>query len=788
MATGTIPKPDVFIKEVFVTTSPTLIPPALPVVVVGVNKQVEFKQNVGAYDSSAASYAYPHLPEGANVDTASVLAYLTNKYGTFTIANTDFSADEDSVDVEPNITITRTVIATQGTGETTATTTTFAPPNVVDGVTVAGAYTLTSASSTFETDGVKPGMSLFIVSGADEGIYQVASVDSETQLTVDLKSDSVNWKPFVGFAGSTGANFRFMTDGSSFVDNAADFLDDGVVPGMTLVIEEGINAGNWRVEKVVSDIELKLNQILLNTQHTGNPGAGTLVFTDTGKNFTTMGVQVGDILIIETGTDAAERTVAAVGTTTLTVSGVNFVGSASVDYRIVRIFENESNVSYRVDHRDSLVTGDVLISYTAIRTDNIGDLVSIETVDELESKVGPAIPENPLGFACFLALQNTDTIIYATAVEDDTTTDHLAAAEFLETREVYGIAVLSTDPAIHQIWKSHVDNMSDEESKRERICFINRLLFTYETKTSGDQGFVDLVNTFSADDGDFINDEVTAGMYVKLLVDGEITETARIVRVVDGQHLELVAPGLAVHSYHDLNWRIDTKALDKLEQAQFLADYSKAFADRRVYNVWPDEIQVSYEVPLHGDDTFDQSDTEVTVEVPGFFACAIVGAMVANYPPQQPFTNLPFAGIIGLQHSNEYFSPIQLDTIATGGTYIVVQDTPTAPCYSRHQLSTDISQIEKRELSITKDVDYVAKFLRNQLRPYIGKYNITQTFLEMLRTVVTGVMKNLIGEGQLIDGQLVSLVQSTDQPDTVLVTVDILVPYPCNYIRVTLLI
>jgi len=785
---ATIPKPDVFVKQEFVTTSPTLIAPSLPLMIVGVNKQVEFKQNAGAYDATATSYSYPNLPEGAEVETASVLAYLTNSHGTFAIDDDDFTADADSVDVEDNITITRTVIASTGSGETTATTTTYAPPNPSDGETdTTTPYVFTG--SDFQTNGVKPGMSLFILSGADIGIYQVAAVASETSLTVDLKSDGTNWKPFAGFTDTASSlSYRVMADGSSFTDEEADFLDDGVVPGMSLVIESGDNAGTWRIEKVVSDVELLLNQILLDTEFaSGDTTVGTTTFTDSGKNFTTIGVKAGDTLIIETEDDAGERTIATVGTTTLTVEGANFAGDTGADYRIVRVFETEDDVQYRIDERSSIVTGDVLISYTAVRTDNIDDVVTIETLDELEEKLGPAIPENPLGFAAFLALQNTDTTVQATAIEDDTTNDHTQAAEFLESREVYSIAVLSQLPAVHQIWAAHVEQMSDEESKHERICFINRELFVYETKTTGSDGLVTAATDFSAATGDFINDEVTAGMYVKILEEGVVTESARIVRVVDGQTLELVAPGLTVSAYEQ-DYRIDTKDLDKTEQAQFIADYSTAFANRRVFNAWPDEIQVSYEEDSHGDDTFDTSETEITGEVAGYFAGAIVGAMVANYPPQQPFTNLPFAGIIGLQHSNEYFSATQLDIIATGGTYILVQDTPTAPCYCRHQLSTDVSLIEKRELSITKDVDYISKMVRDTLRPYIGKYNITKTFLEMLRTITEGVLRKLVSEGQLINGTLVSLAQSEDQPDTVLVEIDLLVPYPCNYIRVTLLI
>ena len=103
MATS-IQKPDVFVKEEFVTVNPTLGTPALPVVLVGLNKQVEKKQDVGAYDSTSTSYAYPGLPTGAVVETASVAAYLTNEHGTFAIDSGDFSADADSVDAADSLT------------------------------------------------------------------------------------------------------------------------------------------------------------------------------------------------------------------------------------------------------------------------------------------------------------------------------------------------------------------------------------------------------------------------------------------------------------------------------------------------------------------------------------------------------------------------------------------------------------------------------------------------------------------------------------------------------------
>jgi hypothetical protein len=106
----------------------------------------------------------------------------------------------------------------------------------------------------------------------------------------------------------------------------------------------------------------------------------------------------------------------------------------------------------------------------------------------------------------------------------------------------------------------------------------------------------------------------------------------------------------------------------------------------------------------------------------------------------------------------------------------------------RHQLSTNITTIETRELSITKVVDFCAKFLRTGLRNFIGTFNITQPFLDTLSTAIQGML-GFLGENNIIlGGELNNLIQSQEEPDVVLVDVTLDVPYPCNYIRLTLVI
>ena len=81
--------------------------------------------------------------------------------------------------------------------------------------------------------------------------------------------------------------------------------------------------------------------------------------------------------------------------------------------------------------------------------------------------------------------------------------------------------------------------------------------------------------------------------------------------------------------------------------------------------------------------------------------------------------------------SNDSYTNRQLNVMAAGGVYILVQDAQGGPVVCRHQLSTDTSTIETRELSITKVVDFTAKFMRAGLRNFIGRSNwVNDTWFE----------------------------------------------------------
>jgi hypothetical protein len=97
-----------------------------------------------------------------------------------------------------------------------------------------------------------------------------------------------------------------------------------------------------------------------------------------------------------------------------------------------------------------------------------------------------------------------------------------------------------------------------------------------------------------------------------------------------------------------------------------------------------------------------------------------------------------------------------------------------------------VSTVQKREFSVTKIVDFVAKQLRLGLEGKIGKFNITQPFLDALSTAVQGLGRNLTESGVLLSFNIVSIEVNATQVDRIDITVALGVPIPANFIVLTL--
>ncbi len=462
----------------------------------------------------------------------------------------------------------------------------------------------------------------------------------------------------------------------------------------------------------------------------------------------------------------------------------------------------------------------VYLQYTAVRQDvsplasNPGLLRFNDTI-ALEDALAPISTANPLALGLFFALVNAPGIEVTGLGVDATSPDaefgtveaFTRAAEFLENFEVYALAPLTHDQTVGQVFNTHVNFMSDPTQKGERITLWNPetpvrevdalvasgtegdaiTTVTFDTKVTNlsallQNAGVNPIGTIPSTEGVFLDLAGDALNYSVESINGGVLTLRQVFAAgtnEDGFYattaltLPIISEAFAVR-VRGAELLTVSGTQDKARVADTIANLGQSFLNRRFWMTFP----ASCAATIGG----------LEQRINGFYMDAAIVGMIGQQPPQQSFTNYPMSGFTQVFGSNDSFRESYLNQMAAGGAYIIVQDVLGGPLSSRFALTTDLTSIETRTDSITKVVDFTAKFMRRGLRNFIGRFNITQGFLDTLGSVIQGLGGFLVETGVLIGLSLNNIIQDEDARDTVLVDTTLDPPFPCNYIRLTLVV
>lgn len=475
---------------------------------------------------------------------------------------------------------------------------------------------------------------------------------------------------------------------------------------------------------------------------------------------------------------------------------------------------------------------EIHIGYRALRLDLSSSatqpgLIRVSNITDLESIYGPISTRNPLSLALYFALLNADSGVEVSALgldevsgsETEGTVDsYTRALTYLRTHEVYSIVPLTRSEDVIALFDAHVKDMSDPTNRAERVVItapvnpIRRndsvMLSTGSVgaQSTGTEDQIDLNASPEAalaaagiDTSASIPFEIASGaskgrqLYLHLTigsssyrysvasVDGArvtIRRTYTTAQNPDGYYNTEALPSEFVNATFSLALRgtaltlPGSTRLDNTAFAQTIRDKAQQYANRRQVRLFPDQVQTS---AIGG----------INQSIPSYyFASALAGA-VASLEPQEPFTRVPMVGFnaaVGPQLERSH-----LDIISAGNSVIEVDVQGQAPSL-RMQSTTDPSTIEKREWSITKAVDFFAKQARAQLKTRIGRFNITQTYLDDLTILMDSLCNTAVDAGIFKGASLDRLEQDPAQPDTIKVEVTLEVLFPANYIKLTLVV
>lgn len=462
------------------------------------------------------------------------------------------------------------------------------------------------------------------------------------------------------------------------------------------------------------------------------------------------------------------------GTYAGTVFHLTYGDQFSVSNNTVTISGNAQAYNTATGTAVTLSSGkyQVKVGYRAAMPTASG-LNTIATTADIESVLGTPVSWNPLGYGASLCAAESGSLFQTLGLDysitsASNTSIKNAIDDNLELIETYVVA-----PIIHGLsltnLKSHVETLSAPEGKKERIGVMsvsNSDVYNARLTTLSSSAKTTAAETIR-DNNSIVQSKRVYSLHPEIIF------------VKENRHVSTIKPSWIHASFNALDTDLNFNSYGPF--ARFTSQITlggKTYAPGTEITeaIWLEIMKYN-----------STSSLTVWAPVPGFYLAAVVAGQIISVSPEQPLTNVPI-GLTAITYGGtEVFSETLLNTMASGGTYIFVQDSSSGPLYSRHQRSTDVTSVAKSELSITKSIDYCAKFIRNAIKPYIGRNTITPNFIALINAIINGIGDKLVTAGIISDLKINSVSVDELSPDTINIELEILPLYPANYIKITLL-
>lgn len=380
----------------------------------------------------------------------------------------------------------------------------------------------------------------------------------------------------------------------------------------------------------------------------------------------------------------------------------------------------------------------VYAHYRAWSLVNDGSIVEISDPDMVEAQLGKETPDNPLAYAAKMALANANgrTVNFTGISDPDDVSKWTDALDILEGLGVYTVVVLTSNQAVHDAVKVHLDAQSQDDVGGWRVAFLPseaealRVVVddTITSNTSvalgtladnpGQAGTQYTYLTCTTGNAKFVTNGVRAGDTVRYLfsLDGfgnTVWTEFTVASVVNEDVLIFELPGhtsaVAVAQKFEV-WRNPTKN----EQAATIVARASAFADKRVRLVWPDLVETA------------------DGEVDGFYLCAALAGYTCGVAPHQGLEGIPMSGVLGADRSLHYFNNAQLNTLRDGGVFTVTQTTDGV--IIRNGRTTDTSSLENNLEVVNRNDDAIRQVINSRIAAFFGIASLTEAGISLLRS------------------------------------------------------
>lgn len=419
------------------------------------------------------------------------------------------------------------------------------------------------------------------------------------------------------------------------------------------------------------------------------------------------------------------------------------------------------------------------------------DIEFCESVGMLDAIAGPLDVDNPLKWAVYKAITNSNgvSVAYVAVKNPEDLDDWQDAMDIIEGRtDVYTIVPLSTDLFVQNLVVALVNNESSAEACRWKTALFNMSLPTEKmvvgksanndtnpTSTDGKAVYGDFVDNPNESEIQFTKFKCTSGNANFVDYGVEPGDQLRVINASNGMILArytvdqvysnstiLTMSGPAVETK---DARIEVwHTYTRNEEVDLIRDRAQSFSSRRVGLVWPDIV------------------TEDTIDMPGYFLSAALAGLKSGVEPYRSLTRAVINGFDGLTRSKPRYTETQLDLMAGSGVWVCVEDSD-GTVMSRHAITTSTLSAFYREEMMTRNMDSISKQLFNVIDPYIGRTNVDQRTLIDISNALDSYCRSLISSGQMITYTNLTVRQHDLLLDRVIANLDCALPFAVNNVE-----
>lgn len=406
---------------------------------------------------------------------------------------------------------------------------------------------------------------------------------------------------------------------------------------------------------------------------------------------------------------------------------------------------------------------------------------SVTSITDVETLLGPSVPENPLSLGVYQAcVGSAGTTVYYIGVESDDVGGYsLALDKLTETLEPYSVIPYDTSVEVRDLVEAFVDARSAADVAMFGIAWYGvdeaRTAAFYTALSDG----TSIMATVSGDvlmatGALFGVQGVRPGdsIRIKYRPDGHgntIYDTLTVDQVLTDETIQLTASlstPISIAIKMEV-WRTATQS----ELAARIQAWATHHKNRRVRCIWSEDVSaLGFE------------------NLSKFALACVLAGMRSALAPHQPMTNVNVEGIDLTYQVN--FGSTLLNQMAGNGVWLVVKDV-SGNIYTRHQVTTDNTDINRREDTITTNLDQICRDFRDGMKDLIGRGNVSDAMLEIIRSRVHSLANSitarpfpdLIGP-QLQELKITKLYIDPVARDHVWLELEPTLPYPLNNLSV----